>query len=128
MRTRRISRFADENRVVWFGSYGMNTDGTAMFVNEYDTHDNFSSEKEMVADSLTQYLSVIKGEIWYAINYGLPLIDNLSKIEMDVEVADIVMSHPYVENIDLFESTLDKLHYSCHMTLKTTFGELELSV
>lgn len=127
MRTRRIARFAGENRVVWFGSYGMNSDGTAMFFNEYDVHDNFSSEKEMVADSLTQYLSVIKGEIWYAINYGLPLVDNLSKMEMDVEVANIVMSHPNVENIELFESSLKDRHYECHMTLNTTFGEVEVS-
>jgi hypothetical protein len=128
MRTRRIVRFADENRVVWFGSYGMNSDGTAMFFNEYDVHDNFSEGKEMVADSLTQYLSVIEGEIWYAVTYGLPLVENLSKIEMDAEVANIVMSHPNVESIELFESILRGRHYECHMTLNTTFGELEVSI
>lgn len=128
MRTRRIMRFAGENRVVWFGSYGMKSEGTAMFVNDYDIHDNFSSGKEMVADSLTQYLSVLEGEIWYAVNYGLPLVENLSKIEMDVEVANIVMSHPNVESIELFESSLKGRHYECYMTLNTTFGELEVSI
>jgi hypothetical protein len=82
----------------------------------------------MVADSLTQYLSVIKGEIWYAINYGLPLTDNLSKVEMDAEIADIVLSHPNVEEIISFESTMHGLRYECHMSLKTEFGEVELSV
>ena len=128
MRTRRVMRFADQNRLVWFGSYGMDAEGNAMFVNQEDIHDNFSSGKEMVADSLTQYLSDIKGEIWYDINYGLPLIDNLTKLEMDAEVADIVMSHPNVESIEQFESALNGQHYECNMSIKTTFGVVEVSV
>ena len=128
MRTRRIINFGGQNRVVWFGSYGMKSDGNAMFVNPENVHDNFSEEKQMVVDSLIQYLSVIKGELWYNVYYGVPLPEKLSKIEMDMELGEIIIEHPYVNEITSFESRMIGLNYECTFTVDTTFGEVEVSI
>ena len=120
----------DDNHlnVVWFGSYGRNEDGTAKFFNEANKHDNFSEAQQSVIDSLTQQLSVLQGELWYAIDFGLPVLDNPSKLELDAEVADIVLSHPDVVAITKFSSTKTLRNYDATITIESVFGELVLNI
>ena len=93
------------NNVVWFGSYGITADGHSKFYNENDIHDNFADKQQGVCDSLTQRLSVIRGELWYNINFGLPLLEKIeSKIAIDAAISEIVLAHPDVEEIATFES------------------------
>lgn len=113
--------------VIWFGSKGKNPDGTAIFEN--DQHESYVDRSEGTAASLTERLSVLKGELWYNISYGIPLIDKIkTKAEMDIFVAKIVTEHPDVTAIMNFESTFTKHEYTCSMTINTRFGVIGLSI
>lgn len=129
MRCRRIKRGGASNTVVWFGSYGKAADGSSLFFNENNIHDNFADRQEGVANSLTQRLSVIAGELWYNITYGLPLLEKVdSKTAIDATVSEIVLSHPDVTDITEFSSAVEGSKYSAKMTVETSFGDLELTI
>ena len=129
MRCRRIKRGGASNTVVWFGSYGKAADGSSLFFNENDIHDNFADRQEGVADSLTQRLSVIEGELWYNVSFGLPLMEKIdSKIAIDAAVSQIVLSHPDVVDITEFESSKSATQYRAKMKISTNFGELSLEI
>ena len=140
------------NNIVRFGSAGKNPDGTAKLV--YDKNQlisetknqnkrisesaketlrmskfNFSEEQLAVRDSLTQRLSVLEGELWYRISYGIPLFNKVhSKTLIDSQVASIVTSHSDVVRIDKFESSLINHKYTCNMQIVTVFGNLNLEI
>ena len=128
MRYRRVIRDNDINNIVWFGSYGVNYDGTAKFAGP-GRHANFSSEQVGVKDSLTQQLNTIEGELWYAINFGIPLMDNFtSKSELDTEIMSMILSHPEVQTILSFNSKVNGRSYTCNAEIQSTFGVITLSV
>ena len=111
------------NNVVWFGSVGLNSDGTAIKAN------SIATEQQSVAVSLTQRLQVLKGELWYAVSYGVPLFDKVKqKTQMDMFVLQTVTGHPDVSAITNFESTIVNSKYSCSMTIISKFGELSLNI
>ena len=129
MRCRRLKKDNDVNNVVWFGSYGITADGHSKFYNKNDIHDNFADKQQGVCDSLTQRLSVIRGELWYNINFGLPLLEKIeSKIAIDAAISEIVLAHPDVEEIETFESTKTLHNYSAKMKINTVFGKVNLSI
>lgn len=127
MRCRRIKKIDGRNEVVWFGSYGKNGDRT-LFFSPTDKHDNFSDQQQGVSDSLTQRLSVLREEIWYDIDYGLPLFDKVRKPAMDSFICSTVLSHPDVISIDEFSSQVINNKYSCSMTVVSVFGNVVLSI
>lgn len=117
-----ICRKIENGNVVWFGSIGKNPDGTAI------KRDNFSKQQEGVSDSLTQRLSLIKGELWYNITYGLPLFDKIkSKVLIDSQVINIITSHPDVIRINNFSSTLERNNYSCYIKVITQYGNIDIN-
>ena len=125
MRCRRVIKDNNINNIVWFGSYGKNLNGTAKFYNTNNKHDNFSEEKEAVKDSLTQRLSILEGELWYDIYFGLPLLNKVrSKIELDSAIINIVMDHQNVKSIEEFESSFINNQYNAKLNILTNFGEL----
>lgn len=132
----RVRRVMDERSgttrrrvIVWFGSYGTNTDGTAKFVNPNDKHDNFSSENTMVRDCLIQRLSVIQHELWYNYQYGMPLVDeDTAKVTIDNFVMKTIQEHQDVLEITSFTSNLDKHNYHCNVQFTTKFGNTSLSL
>lgn len=132
----RVRRVMDEHSgttrrrtIVWFGSYGTNTDGTAKFVNSNDKHDNFSSENTMVRDCLIQRLSVIQHELWYNYQYGMPLVDDSTvKVAVDNFVMKTIQEHQDVFEITSFTSNLDKHNYHCDVQFTTKFGNTSLSL
>lgn len=129
MRTRRVKKDNDKLNVVWFGSYGKNSDGTAKFYNPDDKHDNYSDEQQGVADSLMQRLSVIEGELWYNVEIGLPLLEkNKTKLSMDAAVSEMILEHPNVIQIEQFESEIINNKYSAYVIIQSTYGTLELTV
>ena len=97
--------------------------------NEDSKHDNYAKEQEGVATSLTQRLSVIKNELWYNINEGLPLIDKYrNKNVIDSYVASTILKHPDVINISEFTSSLNKNSYSCKVVVNTIYGNVDLTI
>ncbi len=119
MRCRKI----ENGNIVWFGSAGKTTDGRSKLAL------NFADNQEGVANSLTQRLSVIAGELWYNITYGLPLLEKVdSKTAIDATVSEIVLSHPDVTDITEFSSVVEGSKYSAKMTVETSFGDLELTI
>lgn len=132
----RIRRLVDEKngasrnrRVVWFGSYGKNTDGSAKFVNSKNKHDNFATATEMVKDSLLQKLSVIRHELWYDYQYGMPLVDNNTKhVQIDTFVMQTITQHPDVLSIVSFTSKIEGTNYICDIELSSKFGNIKLTL
>lgn len=101
----------------------------AVFYNKNNKHDNYASEKEAVRDSLTQRLSVIKNELWYDFNYGIPLIDKVKdKAIIDAYLIREISRHPDVSMIIGFESEIEKHEYSCYFVVNTVYGEIGLEV
>lgn len=118
-------RIVDGN-VVWFGSVGTDVNGKALFISS-DKHDNYSTEAESVKDSLTQRLSVIRGELWNDIYTGLPLLEKTkSTSSMDSAIAEIILKHPNVYSILTFTSKMEKTSYHCSVTVQTTYGIVEV--
>lgn len=91
---------------------------------------SFAEKQEGVMCSLTQRLNVIKGELWYNVNEGLPLFDKETTItSMDAYVIRTVMRHPDVINIISFTSSIENRHeYTCSLQIQTKYGILDMTV
>lgn len=116
-------------RVVWFGSYGTDENGKALFFNKDNKHDNFSSKQQAVVDSLSQRLSVLKGELWYSINEGLPLLDKTkSKLSLDSALGSIILKHPDVTSIIEFNSKIFNRKYHADVKILSVYGEISINL
>lgn len=101
----------------------------AVFYNKNDKHDNYASEREAVRDSLIQRLSVIKNELWYDFNYGVPLVDRIrDKSIIDAYLIREISRHPDVDMILGFESEVVKHEYGCYFVINTIYGEVQLGI
>lgn len=108
-----------DNNIVWFGSYGIEEDGKAKKVKE-----NFVENEKAVAQSLKQKLSVIQGELWYHINYGLPLYNKVkSKGVLDAVILGILEDHPSVKKIINFKSSIVNHKYTFTFTVNTIYNK-----
>lgn len=108
-----------DNNIVWFGSYGIEEDGKAKKVDE-----NFVENEKAVAQSLKQKLSVIQGELWYHINYGLPLYNKVkSKGVLDAVILGILEDHPSVKKIINFKSSIVNHKYTFTFTVNTIYNK-----
>ena len=129
MKCRRLKKVDNTHHLVWFGSYGKNQDGTAKFYSTTDKHDNYADGQQGLADDLVQRLSIIQNELWYAVEYGLPLFENITKAAaLDVEVLDIVNSHENVQSVLKFNSWIDKHSYHAQMKVQSTFGIINVEI
>lgn len=101
----------------------------AVFQNENDKHDNYATDNEGVVDSLRQRLSILKHELWYDYENGMPLIDKVrSKSIIDAYIIQKILEHPDVIEVEGFESEQDKHMYSCYMIVNTIYGQIELGI
>lgn len=91
--------------------------------------ETFAKEQEGVACSLTQRLSLIKGELWYQINTGLPLFDKqATSTSFDSWIIQTIMQHPDVVSIKTFNSSVEKHKYHCVVIVITRWGEVEITI
>lgn len=83
---------------------------------------------EAVRQYLLQHLQVIKNELWYNYEYGLPLFQKgLTKAMIDAEVALIISECADVEAIETFKSSIDEKHdYHLSFSVLTKYGKLDL--
>lgn len=85
---------------------------------------NYVEDTDAVVVSLIQRLSVIKGELWWQVNYGMPLTDKVRGTTLyDMVVTDIITSHPGVASIQSYSSNLVGHTYTYTCTIKTVFGD-----
>ena len=112
----------NKNHIIWFGKDLDEKSPTG----EYENAANYAENSDAIIASLTQRLSVIKGELWYQINYGIPLIDNISYAALfDSIIADIITSHPGVTEISEFTSKIINTVYYYDCKIKTIFGDTQ---
>lgn len=134
-----ICRANKENNVVWFGSYGLdkekpvyNKEGEligykAKFYN--DKKESYSKNQEGVKDSLIQRLSILQNELWYRVNYGIPIFEKVhSKTLIDTHIASTIMDNPDVIRIESFSSQVVNRKYSCYIKIISIYGDFELSI
>lgn len=106
MKCRNIIKNDNKYDIVWFGSRGKDQNGNAIKA------DNYVEDNEAVTASLIQQLSVIKTELWYDINYGIPLLDKISnKAIFDSTILNIINNHQGVKEIVEYKSSLEKNQY-----------------
>lgn len=85
---------------------------------------NYVSDTDAIVASLTQRLSVLKGELWYQVNYGLPLTDKIRSTKIfDAVICDIITSHPGVTGIIKFSSTIENHTYRFNAEILTIYGD-----
>lgn len=131
MKCRRIN--PDNGMIVWFGVKDVirNEAGEnqAIFQDKNDKHANYATGSEGVANSLKQRLSVLKHELWYDYNKGMPLPDKArSKAIIDAYIIQIILEHPDVIDIEGFESEQERNNYTCYFVVNTIYGQIELGM
>lgn len=92
------------------------------------TNTTYVKEIEAVRQFLLQHLSVMKHELWYNYEYGLPLMqDKLTKAMIDSEIALIISECRYIDSVTKFESYIDEKHtYHLSFEVMTLYGKLEM--
>ena len=91
--------------------------------------ENFATKQRSIASSLTQKLSVLRSELWYSINYGIPLLEKQkSKLTIDSFISSVVLEHDDVVKILSFSSSVTNHKYSCNMQILSTYGEIDLTI
>lgn len=101
----------------------------AIFQDENNKHANYATGSEGVANSLRQRLSVLKHELWYDYNRGMPLPDKArSKAIIDAYVIRTILEHPDVIDIEGFESEQERNNYTCYFVVNTIYGQIELGM
>ena len=131
MKCRRIN--PDNGMIVWFGVKDViiQTDGStkAVFQDETNKHANYATNVEGVTNSLRQRLSVLKNELWYDYNRGMPLPDKVrNKAIIDAYIIQTILEHPDVIDIEGFESEQEINMYSCYIVVNTIYGQVELGL
>ena len=124
-----INRRSDGKNIVWFGAVGKNEDNSTIFFNKNNKHDNYSENQEAIKDTLTQRLSVIKEELWYNVNYGIPLFEKYkSKGIIDSYVIKEILNLENVKNILEFSSQVNNNNYYLKVKINTSYGIIEINI
>ena len=90
---------------------------------------SYDKNQQGLNDSLIQRLSVLKGELWYNVNQGLPLIEKIkSKHLIDASVLSIIADHPDVDKIISFSSRVENNKYRCGVEILSKFGQLSIII
>ena len=87
--------------------------------------DNFNDYNiNNVKDSLISKLSILKGELWYKSNYGLPLTEKTKiKSIIDVAVLDIINDQQEIKSVISFDSRVNNHNYILNFSLATIYSD-----
>ena len=87
--------------------------------------DNFNDYNiNNVKDSLISKLSILKGELWYKSNYGLPLTAHTKiKSIIDVAVLDIINDQQEIKSVISFDSRVNNHNYILNFSLATIYSD-----
>lgn len=90
---------------------------------------NFEENEDAVINSLYQKLYTLKRELWYSVNFGMPLLEkNKSKVNIDSFILQTLSQQEGVRNILVFNSKVENGEYKCNMELDTIYGDVNLSI
>ena len=118
MKCRKID--AETGNIVWFG---------VKDANHTKVGDSYAESSEGVASSLRQRLSVLKHELWYDYDNGMPLLDKVrNKSIIDAYVIEVVLTHPDVIDIKSFDSEQNSHSYTCKMIVNTKYGQVNIEL
>ena len=129
MRTRKIQNFIDSQgnnhrNVIWFGSSGKLPD-----VQIINVGDSFDDNQNAVRDSLIQKLSVLKNELWFNYQFGMPIEQKeRSKLAIDSYIITAVEGQEGYRSIKSFVSKVENKNYTCDMTIETIYGDIQLKI
>lgn len=85
---------------------------------------NYAEKQEGVAYSLIQRLSVLKNELWWQINKGIPLLDKIkNKNIFDSVVISTILEHPEVTNIISLNTMVKGTQYFFEANILTIYNE-----
>lgn len=85
---------------------------------------NYAGFQEGTAYSLIQRLSVLKNELWWQINYGIPLLEKVkNKNIFDSVIINIILNHPDVTNIIYLNSFVQGNQYYFEVKVSTVYSE-----
>lgn len=91
--------------------------------NKIAANNYLQDSSEMVAKSLIPRLALIKGELWYDLNYGYPLLDKIKdKAVFDIWTMKVINNHPYVADISSYQSSIKNREYSYDVNVTTIYG------
>lgn len=128
MKIRAMHKYVNDDnvqtsRIVWFNSYGKDANGNKLPAN------SFLSNADYIANDLLQKLSVIKSELWYDVNFGIPLLDKpLSKQAIDTAVLSIITKHSAILAILNFQSTIVANVYTANITMSSIYGDISINI
>ena len=99
--------------------------GKAKRVIDERNEPNYAFKQEAVVMSLTQRLSIIKGELKHYMNVGFPLFDRKpSKAVFDSYTIRTILNHPDVIDLIEFKSAIENRVYVCNFTINTSYGNI----
>lgn len=85
---------------------------------------NYAGLQEGTAYSLIQRLSVLKNELWWQVNYGIPLLEKVkNKNIFDSVIINIILNHPDVTNILYLNSFIKENQYYFEVKVSTIYSE-----
>lgn len=92
--------------------------------------DNFNDYNiNNVKDSLISKLSILKGELWYKSNYGLPLLEKTKiKSIIDVAVLDIINDQQEIKSVISFDSRVNNHNYILNFSLATIYSNKLINI
>lgn len=127
---RRLEEYDGKRNLVFFGVKGVYTDSEGKKRSVFtDDKKSYSDGLDGVNQSLTQRLSLIKGELCHFMNAGFPLFDKVtSKHVFDAHIINVVSHHSEVKSIDKIESKILNRAYYCKIYFSTNYGSSYIEV
>lgn len=125
-----MEEYNGQRNLVFFGVKGVTIDENG------EKHCVFTDDKKSYANgidgvnqSLTQRLSLIKGELYHFMNAGFPILDKVtSKHVFDAHIINVVSHHKEVKSIDKIESKVINRTYSCKLYFTTNYGSSYITI
>ena len=99
-------------------------DNSILFEDSFNNYDIYN-----VRDALISNLSILKGELWYKSNYGLPLVDKIRiKSIMDAAVLNIINEQPEINSVIDFNSIIENRTYTLNFSLKSIYSDTPIAI
>ena len=105
--------------------------GTFLIFYGKDAQDSYSEDANAVVQYMIQHLSIMKNELWYDFQYGLPLLSKgVTKAMIDSEAISIIYSNPDVAELESFSSVISNvngsMNYSASFSVITIYGKQQI--